>query len=140
MILTFCSTDVPDAPKKLQPSEITHSSVTLTWEPPESDGGSVITGYAVERKSPASPRWTRVNKSPIRDTVYTVMDLVEGNEYEFRVLAENAAGFSKPSEPTLPIKAVDPYSKGESFMCQCVLYVHMFKSTCVLFCNVWSWS
>ncbi|KAK7507540.1 hypothetical protein BaRGS_00001475, partial [Batillaria attramentaria] len=106
--------DVPDAPKKLQPSEITRSSVTLTWEPPESDGGSVITGYTVERKSPTSSRWTRVNKSPIRDTVYTVMDLVEGSEYEFRVIAENAAGLSKPSEPTGIIKAVDPYNKPDA--------------------------
>ena len=47
--------------------------------------------------------------------VYTVTDLAEGNEYEFRVIAENAAGMSKPSQPTSPIKAVDPYS--ESFVC-----------------------
>lgn len=108
-------TDVPDAPKKLQPSEVTRSTCTLTWEPPESDGGSVITGYIVERKSPTTSRWVRVNKSPVRDMVYTVTDLAEGNEYEFRVIAENAAGMSKPSQPTSPIKAVDPYS--ESFVC-----------------------
>jgi titin len=102
---------VPDAPKKLTPSEVTRQSVTLTWEPPESDGGSVITGYIVERKSPATSRWVRVNKSPVRDTVYTVTDLVEGSENEFRVIAENAAGQSKPSQPTGAIKAVDPYSE-----------------------------
>lgn len=111
---TFFS-DVPDAPKKLQPSEITRSCVTLSWEPPESDGGSVVTGYIVERKSPSSSRWARVNKSPIRDTVYSVTELIEGSEYEFRVMAENAAGLSKPSEPTRPIKAVDPY--GKNFVC-----------------------
>ena len=104
-------TDVPDAPKKLQPSEVTRSTCTLTWEPPESDGGSVITGYIVERKSPSTSRWVRVNKSPVRDMVYTVTDLAEGSEYEFRVIAENAAGMSKPSQPTGTIKAVDPYSE-----------------------------
>ena len=108
---SFIHPDVPDAPKKLTPSEVTRSAVTLTWEPPESDGGSVITGYIVERKSPTTSRWVRVNKSPVRDTTYTVPDVSEGQEYEFRVLAENAAGISKPSQPTGTIKAVDPYSQ-----------------------------
>lgn len=123
----FLSTDVPDAPKKLQPSEVTRSAVTLTWEPPESDGGSVITGYIVERKSPTTSRWVRVNKSPVRDTVYTVADLAEGMEYEFRVLAENAAGISKPSQPTGIIKAVDPYSKSSLFFLPLFVFVCLFS-------------
>ncbi|RUS90387.1 hypothetical protein EGW08_001882, partial [Elysia chlorotica] len=106
--------DAPEAPKKLTATEITKSSMTLTWEPPESDGGSPITGYALERKSPTSSRWVRVNKSPIRDTVYTVTDLTEGDQYEFRVLAENAAGFRSPSAITERLLAKDPYDKPEA--------------------------
>ena len=103
--------DVPKPPVKLQPSEITRSSVTLMWAPPQNDGGSPITGYIVERKSPMTSRWVRINKSPIRDTVFTVSDLVEDMEYEFRVLAENAAGISKPSDEIGPIKAKDPFGE-----------------------------
>ncbi|GFS00827.1 titin [Elysia marginata] len=106
--------DAPEAPKKLTATEITKSSVTLTWEPPESDGGSPITGYVLERKSPTSSRWVRVNKSPIRDTVYTVSDLTEGDQYEFRVMAENAAGCGNPSATTERLLAKDPYDKPEA--------------------------
>ena len=105
------TSDAPEAPKKLTATEITRSSMTLTWEPPESDGGSPITGYVLERQSPTSSRWVRVNKSPIRDTVYTVTDLNEGEEYEFRVMAENAAGFSSPSATTGKLLAKDPYGR-----------------------------
>ncbi|KAH9498303.1 hypothetical protein Btru_006488 [Bulinus truncatus] len=106
--------DAPDAPKKLTATEITASYITLTWEPPESDGGAAITGYALERKSPSTSRWVRVNKSPIRDTVFTVNDLSDGSEYEFRVMAENPAGLSKPSASTGVLTAKDPFKKPEA--------------------------
>ncbi len=38
-------------------------------------------------------------------------DLIEGTEYEFRVLAENEAGISKPSESTGIFKAKDLFTK-----------------------------
>lgn len=110
-MLKFIVTDVPDAPQNLQPSEITKSSVTLTWEQPENNGGSPVTGYMVERKPAESTRWTKINKKPVTDTMYTVMDLVEGSKYEFRVSAENAAGIGKPSQPTMPILAKDQFGK-----------------------------
>lgn len=101
--------DAPEAPKKLAVTDITRSSMSLNWEPPESDGGAAITGYVLERKSPSTSRWVRVNKSPIRDTSYTINELAENGEYEFRVMAENAAGLSKPSASTGVLQAKDPY-------------------------------
>ena len=103
--------DAPDAPKKLTATDVTSSSMTLTWQPPESDGGSPITGYVLEKKSPNSGRWIRVSKSPIKDTTFTLEDLPEGEELEFRVMAENTAGLSKPSACTDIIVAKNPYSK-----------------------------
>ena len=38
-------------------------------------------------------------------------DLVEGEEYEFRILAENEAGMSEPSVVSPPVVAKDPESK-----------------------------
>ena len=38
-------------------------------------------------------------------------DLIETNQYTFRVYAENAAGPGKPSEPLGPIIAKDPFDK-----------------------------
>jgi len=42
--------DVPTSPKNLKVTDITEETVTLVWETPEDDGGSEITGYAVEKR------------------------------------------------------------------------------------------
>ncbi|ESO99761.1 hypothetical protein LOTGIDRAFT_141663, partial [Lottia gigantea] len=102
--------DVPSEPRKFQPTEVTKSSVTLTWVPPENDGGSPVTGYLIEKKTKTSPRWTKCNKSPVRDTIYTVTDLIENDDYEFRIMAENAAGAGKATQAIGPIKAKDPFA------------------------------
>lgn len=41
----------------------------------------------------------------------TVPDLVEGQEYEFRVIAKNTAGQSEPSEPSDMVTAKARYRK-----------------------------
>ena len=110
----FFFVDVPDSPKHLQPTDVTKSSVTLTWEAPQKDGGSPITGYILERCQLPGSRWAKINKKPISDTMHTVTDLVENVDYQFRVSAENAVGIGKPSEATSPVKVKAPYGK---FIC-----------------------
>ena len=90
---------------------LTKSSCTLSWKAPEFDGGSDIHGYYVERCSGFSTRWIKVNKSLISATSMEIRDLVEFNDYVFRVIAENDAGLGKPSEPTSKIIAKDPYDR-----------------------------
>lgn len=103
--------DVPDSPTHLQATEVTKSSVTLTWEVPQKDGSSPITGYVLERCQLPGSRWVRVSKAPIPDTKYTVPDLIENTEYQFRVSAVNAIGTGKPSEPTSPVIVKQPFDK-----------------------------
>ena len=76
------------------------------WDVPSFDGGSPITGYMLEKKT--FNRWTKVNKKPVKDLYFHVSDLVENEEYEFRVMAVNAAGTSKASE-TVRFVAKLPY-------------------------------
>lgn len=86
--------------------------MTVNWEEPESDGGSPITGYWLERKETTSKRWVRVTRDPIKPmplgVSHTVTDLIEGSEYLFRVTAINVAGMGPPSAPTDPTFARDP--------------------------------
>ena len=55
--------------------------------------------------------WTPVNAKPISGTTFTVPNLVEGSEFEFRVVAINDAGPGKPSKSTGPHKVRDPICK-----------------------------
>lgn len=103
--------DEPDAPTKMRVEEVTKNSVVLSWTAPKSDGGSPIKGYVIEQHSPRSQRWTRVNRQPVKDTVFEHTDVSEGDEYEFRVMAINEAGHSEPSEPTTMTKIKNPYEK-----------------------------
>ena len=67
--------------------------------------------------------WTPVNSVPVGGTSFTVPNLAENSEYEFRVTAINDAGPGKPSKSTGPHKVRDP-------ICECPLIVkilvHLF--------------
>ena len=92
-------------------NEIYNSSAELSWKVPEFDGGSPILGYVIERHLTSSTRWIRVNKELIETLSYKDTDLIEDNEYEYRVMAENIVDVGPPSEPTKPFEARDPWSK-----------------------------
>jgi len=99
--------DPPGPPIDVSVEDLTKTSCTLTWEPPEFDGGSPITGYYIEKFT--GSRWIKVNKKPVKKCAYSMDDLIELSEYEFRVSAENEAGIGKPSESTGRIIAKDPF-------------------------------
>ena len=110
---------VPDAPDAPTVTEVYHDNALVSWQPPANDGGSPVTGYTLERQSSFSPRWTTVNKTPVAELSLKVDDLIEDNSYQFRVIAHNKAGPSKPSEPSPKIVAKDPWSKCYSVLFSC---------------------
>ena len=91
--------DVPGPPRNLKAKDVTKKGCVLTWDVPKSDGGAQIQGYILEKLQSFSNKWMRVTKDLITDTTYKIRDVDEGEEYEFRVSAENEAGVGKPSEP-----------------------------------------
>ena len=97
----FSAPDAPGQPKVLDCSA---DSVKLMWERPLADGGSKIQGYKIEMRDVTDELWRDCNDYLVRDTVHQVNNLTEGREYEFRVKAKNAAGFSKPSPPSQRVK------------------------------------
>ncbi|KAM4572254.1 titin-like [Odontesthes bonariensis] len=94
----------PSAPSTPTASAVNGDSVVLTWERPESDGGSEIDGYILEKRDKEGVRWTKCNKRRLNDLRFRCTGLTEGHHYQFRVLAENAAGVGAPSEPSEYIK------------------------------------
>lgn len=97
----------PSAPSTPIATAVTGDSVTLTWERPETDGGSEIDGFIVEKLDKEGVRWTKCNKRRLNDLRFRCTGLTEGHYYQFRILAENAAGVGAPSEPSEYIKVCE---------------------------------
>ena len=111
LLIFFFILGPPNKPQNLLVSDLTKEEVTLKWEEPDFDGGAPIIGYYVEKRQAFTSRWTKVNRQPTSDLRFKVNDLIEDDEYEFRIVAENEAGCSRPSETTGTFRARDPYDK-----------------------------
>lgn len=107
---------LPGPPRNPKIVSWTSSSMVVTWEPPLNNGGSMITGYWLEKRERGAVYWGRVNRAPVtkpavKGLEYKVLRLIEGSEYQFRVMAVNAAGIGPPSEATECRTAIDAKSK-----------------------------
>lgn len=102
---------VPDAPGTPDCTHVTGNSLTLCWTRPKLDGGNEIKHYILERREKKSLQWVKVSaKRPITELRHRVTNLTEGNEYEFRVMAENGAGVGPPSGVSRLFKCREPTS------------------------------
>ena len=79
-------------------------SVKLSWLPPMDDGGSPITRYVIELREQGSRDWNTLIELPKSVNEFVVKDLVEGEEYNFRISAENSVGQGKPVEADTTVK------------------------------------
>ena len=110
-----CSvSDKPDPPAGMPTaSDISHTSLTLSWSGVSYDGGSRITGYVVEMCRADDKKWQLVTATI--STSHVIPDLQPEVEYLFRVSAENVHGVSEPSLVSDPVLTVDeaPHVKDE---------------------------
>ena len=113
--LVFCYQDynskcftVPGKPTgPLRCTNLTHNSVTLTWNPPADDGGAHITGYVIERLYSYHNALLESKHVNDRTTSCTFRNLKEDDRYAFRICAENKKGRSQhleTDEPVVPIR------------------------------------
>ncbi|XP_055900297.1 twitchin-like isoform X6 [Biomphalaria glabrata] len=98
------------APNTPNVDKITKDSVTLSWSKPSNDGGSKLTGFVVEKKKKGED-WMECATVPPNQLTATIPKLKEGEEYQFRVRADNAVGAGEPSKPTNSIIAADQPEK-----------------------------
>lgn len=94
---------VPDRPEELEVTKVTKDLIGVTWKAPKFDGGSEITMYILEARMIGKDKFARVTKESLMERKYTFDGLREGDSYEFRVIAVNEVGPSKPSFVTKQI-------------------------------------
>jgi titin len=89
-----------------QSSEVSPTSVTLTWTKPDRDGGSPLTGYTIEYKIDGQSGWKAVDdlRLPVVFTSFTVTNLQPSTGYRFRIFAHNKIGPSEPSSDSSLVK------------------------------------
>lgn len=100
----------PDKPGTPIATDWDKDHVDLEWTPPKKDGGSPITEYIIEKK-PRFGQWEKVLEVSGNKTSATVPDLIEGQEYEFRVIAVNKGGPGDPSDASAPVIAKPRFRK-----------------------------
>lgn len=97
--------------RNLEVTETFDGEVSLAWEEPESDGGSKITGYVVERRDIKRKTWILATDRA-DSCEYTVTGLQKGGvEYLFRVSAKNRVGTGEPVVTDKPVEAKSRFGK-----------------------------
>ncbi|KAM9672691.1 myosin-binding protein C, slow-type isoform 2-T2 [Trichechus inunguis] len=91
--------DRPGPPQFVKIEDVWGENVALTWTPPKDDGNAAITGYTIQKADKKSMEWFTVIEHYHR-TSATITELVIGNEYYFRVFAENMCGLSEDATRT----------------------------------------
>lgn len=108
LIFFFSLSEKPPAPGVPKASNVTDDSITLSWQPPHSDGGAEIHNYILEIKETRGTRWLRATRKQLKSPNFRVTGLSKGREYEFRVAAENEAGLGAFSKTSAPIVSKTP--------------------------------
>ena len=98
----------PAAPTGLTASEVSDSSVTLSWTAPSNSG---ITGYRVMRGLTAAKQNVLVNNTGSTETGYADSDVQAGTEYHYSVRAINDAGVG-PASNTMAVTTNDGQTIG----------------------------
>ena len=83
----------------------------MMWDLPQSDGGSDLTGYTIQKRDAKKSTYISCGNNDAGSRTCKVAKLTEGNEYYIRVCAENVIGISDPTENEEPIMARLPFGK-----------------------------
>ena len=87
-------------------------AISIKWELPEDNGGSDITKYHVEVRESLRHSWQRVSTVGADDALeHTSTHLMVGQQYMFRVAAENDVGVSDYAELAKPVLAKSKFGE-----------------------------
>uniref|UniRef100_A0A3P8NG79 Roundabout, axon guidance receptor, homolog 1 (Drosophila) n=1 Tax=Astatotilapia calliptera TaxID=8154 RepID=A0A3P8NG79_ASTCA len=104
---------IPSAPSKPEVTDVTRSSVTLSWKP-NLNAGATPTSYIIEAFSHASGSSWQTLAEHVKPESFVLKGLKPSAVYLFLVRAANAYGLSDPSPITDAVKTQDipPTSQG----------------------------
>ncbi|XP_043092679.1 myosin-binding protein C, slow-type isoform X11 [Puntigrus tetrazona] len=92
----FIPLAVTSEPTMLVVDDVTDTTVTMKWRPPDTIGAAGLDGYQVEYCIEGTDEWIPANKELIEKTKYTITGLPVEAKIFVRVKAINAAGASQP--------------------------------------------
>ncbi|XP_058268611.1 roundabout homolog 2-like isoform X1 [Hemibagrus wyckioides] len=100
------ATALPGPPSKPEVTDVTKSSVSLSWRPGPDDT-SLMSAYVIEAFGQlVSNSWQTV-ADHVKDTQYTVRELRPNTVYVFIIRAVNAQGVGDPSAMSEPVRTQD---------------------------------
>ena len=104
-----CVADKPSAPRNLRVTGVNKDSVSLAWDEPDNDGGAPVKRYVVEKADVKRGVFSEAGDTEPDKRQFKVTKLLEGNDYMFRVSAENEIGQGKPASLAEPVTARLPF-------------------------------
>uniref|UniRef100_A0A3P8SQZ9 Fibronectin type-III domain-containing protein n=1 Tax=Amphiprion percula TaxID=161767 RepID=A0A3P8SQZ9_AMPPE len=108
LVCLWCGADLPVMVEALSLDTTLTEKCTLTWGPPQENGGAEIMHYIVEKRETSRLAWTLVY-GDMKATTCKVTKLLKGNEYIFRVRGVNKYGDGEALESEAT-KAMDPFT------------------------------
>lgn len=100
--------EISSAPQNLNAVAFSADQIDLSWEAPDDDGGSPITGYKIERSLDGMDWDIIVADTGNDDTTYSDIGLDHTTLYYYRVAAINSAGFGEYASATETTFATTP--------------------------------
>jgi len=89
---------LPNSPTGLAATASSSSAtINLSWAAPSNNGGSLVTGYKIERKVSQNPYFVLVQSTNNSATIYLDRSVTQGTTYTYRVSAINSVGTGNPS-------------------------------------------
>ncbi|XP_051520766.1 roundabout homolog 2-like isoform X2 [Myxocyprinus asiaticus] len=101
------SLQLPGPPQKPVVTDVTSSSVTLTWQPNPHEGGAAVTSYIIEAFSQSVGSTWQTVADLVKQERHTVSGLYPNTVYLFIIRAVNSYGLSDPSPISEPVRTQD---------------------------------